>query len=118
MTKKEFGYWKEHKDLLQKAGIIDFKFYAPCVTNHIYIIQDSNFGTPTPTVRYDTEYHHTSFYTVHYKIANIWLEDDRIFIKLQRKHDYYGERVLEQVVLDEAIVNSFERKNIKKLIFH
>lgn len=116
MTKKEFMYWKEHKDMLLKKSAIYFRFNIPVTVNRVYIQADLSYKTPNPNICYVTNCIE-SFNTGSYEIIDIWFDEDKITIEMQRRHAYLNDVDIKTILIGEPIINSFKRKNIERIYF-
>ena len=112
MTKKEFTYWKEHKDILLKAVDICFIFNTPVTATKVFI---ADLYKENPNINYVTNCVE-SFGIGSHEIIDIWFDGDKILIKMQRRHTYFSDGDIKEILIGKPIINSFKRKNIKRII--
>ncbi len=119
MTKKEFEFWKEHKQDLLTAKSIEVLLYQFTNIKEIDIALDSHNRTPEPTLR--EHIHCTKYFsTANYEIIDVAFEGDTFIISTRRKHKYTDkdDRTKKCVLVGPILIYSFHRMYIKSIIWY
>lgn len=114
MTKKEFEYWKEHKEDILNAHLVCIHLNNYQQTDEARVALDSHYNSSEPTVKRVT-YFNKVFETIMHKIIDVSFIKEDIIIKMQREHSYEEDNTIKWLLVGPIITNRFKRCNIKSI---